>query len=380
PDWSHADTAAVEMIEALANRDATFGESIDTAWSLTSAALHDRPDNIGPALEAQSSHSDEPDPLASAINRPYSKALQTVFALGWWEHRNTGQVRAECYMLLDEVIALPGWIGLEYRAVIAARRLALEVFARDWLETNQDELFGELAPDSAGKATFELTLKWSPRTSVWFLGRFRNQLFAAGRRQAEHAISSMLVGCLWGVTGYEADTVLDALRTEDPAPTADAAEEMASLVQDADAGSDLLETAVGFWQTILDRFDRQLVPTASLLGLGRWVFVKSLDDRRFEELTLATVERSVGAIDYVIEVADRLAESSPSVTSLNVLRMLLDAAHAEAWERDHVQSKAVEAARRATAEPDLATEVLRLRDRLLELGRHDARGIEPPSA
>ena len=85
PDWTGADSAAIDMLGALANNDAAFGESIAKAWELTTSALRARPESADPAIESRRSDSDEADPLASAIDRPYSRALETTIALGWWE-------------------------------------------------------------------------------------------------------------------------------------------------------------------------------------------------------------------------------------------------------------------------------------------------------
>jgi hypothetical protein len=381
PDWTLADTEAIDMVGALANNEAEFGDTLDVAWTMALAAARDRPDTAEPAPESLSSNDDEADPFTSAINRRYTKAFETALALAGWEFRNLGQVRDQFTDLLGEVIEIPGWIGLEYRAILASRRPFLETVVTTWLDERADALFGSQAPDNLGRVTLDLTITWS-RQTPWFHQRLRTDLISACRRGTKNAVSYVLIGTLAEVPGYEVDTVIRDLSAGGTAPVTAAAQEMAFQVQNTETAPRHLAIAIDFWRSLLSWCDqRRNTPAnqAVIAGLGRWAFVRSVDHTTWDDLMLATVERCHGAVDLATEVADRAATDPPTAKALRILEILAGSGNGDPWERDHIQSTALRAARTGATDPDLANEVRQLRNRLLELGRHEARDIQPPT-
>lgn len=363
PDWRNVDTATLDLIAALANTDADLTSHLDVAWTW---AL----DSIDRARETDESGSSFEgfDALNRAINQPRGRALKAVLALGGWEHRTAGTIPTEFVNVLDDVIRIPGPVGMDYRAILAEQRLFLESVATAWLEQNAPTLFSD---DEAGRETFDLTLKYS-RPTRWFYRRFRDQLFAAALRRAHHAIAWLLVAALRGEDRYELHMIIEGLRGN-TAVLASAANEMAFLVQTSESDSPHLATAVEFWRALLEA-DRRVVPADALRSSGRWAFVTGLPDEGWSQLTLQTLEITDGNIDLPIEVADRCKTSLTSGNSNRILLSLLG--HGEPWEQHYVAEAAIEKLR--SQPPDSADETFwLLRTRLIELGRHEATEILP---
>jgi hypothetical protein len=363
PRWDGVDTAIVDLVAALANKQGQLSSNLDDAWGWALEPTTDVSvdDDLNDPLG-------EGDALNSAVNRPWGRALEGVLALAAWEFRNLGKIRPAFEETLDRLVSVPGSVGMEYRAILASKRPLLEGIARSWLDSHAGLLFSS---DAVGRATFDLTLKWSRPTS-WFLGKFRTELVAAARRGAAHATAWMLVGASQDEPGYGLADILNGLRGDIEALRTTAAE-MALLVQDADPDSPALSAAVSYWRAMLDA-DRQVVPVAVLDALGRWVFVTSVDEAVWMELMHRTLELTEGLIDYPIEVADRCKAAPPSELILAALLLLLG--RGEPWERDYVEGAALDALRLAASQP-VDYNSTPLRTRLIELGRHEAADIAP---
>jgi len=192
-------------------------------------------------------------------------------------------------------------------------------------------------------------------------------MFASTTRNAENALTNLLIATLHEVSGYGLDEVLKQLRTDEAVLRA-AVEEMPSLVQSAEPGSPELAVAVRFWRALLDA-NRQVVPISVLDAAGRWVFVTGLPHADWLQLTARTLQLTGGAITFPIEVADRCVAIPPDGTVLTLLTAMVD--HGEPWERSYVQGKAL-AVLQAAADQQIGPEFALLRTRLVELGRHEA--------
>jgi hypothetical protein len=252
---------------------------------------------------------------------------------------------------------------MEFRAILATRRPLLESLVPEWLDDRAEALFRDA---DLGPATFDLTLKWA-RPTPWLYDRFRHDMFASATRNAEHALSHLLIATLHEIAGYGINEVLKQLRTNQ-AVLRDAVEEVPSLVQSAEPGSPELVVAVRFWRALLDA-NRHVVPVSVLDAAGRWVFVTGLPHADWLQLTARTVQLTGGAITYPIEVANRCYAIPPDGTVLTLLTAMVD--HGEPWERSYVQGKALAVLKRA-ANQQAASEFALLRTRLIELGRHEA--------
>ena len=363
PDWHNVDTAAVDLTAALANNDGNLAGHLDISWTW---AL-DLVDRI-PDTDDSDSSFDGHDALTRAINNPRGRGLQAVLALIGWELRNNGVIRPDFAQVLYDVVRIPGRIGMEYRAILAGRRVFLEAVAPAWLEKNATTLFGD---DELGRETFDLTLKYA-RPTRWFYGRFRDELFTAARRRADHAVTWLLIGALHQEEGYALDAIIDGLRG-DVAALASAANEMAFLVQASEADAPQLAIAVEFWRALVEA-DRSVVPADALPSSGRWVFVTGLSDEIWSQLTIETLELTGGTVDLPIEVADRCTTAHAADNSTRILLLLLG--KGEPWEQDHIAHAAIKTLR-AVAQGPVDENFQRLRTRLIELGHHEAAEIRP---
>jgi hypothetical protein len=363
PGWHNVDTATVDLAAAFANNDASLAGHLDTVWTWVFDLVGRTPDT-----DDSDSSFDGDDALHRAINNRRGRGLQAMLALAGWELRNNGAIRADFAQVLDDVVRIPGRIGMEYRAILAERRVFLEAVAPAWLETNATTLFSD---DETGRETFDLTLKYS-RPTRWFYSHFRNDLFAAARRKADHAVAWLLVGALNQEDGYALDTIIDG-RRGDTAALASAANEIAFLVQSSAADSPQLTIAVEFWQALLEA-DRRVVPADALRSSGRWAFVTALPNEVWSQLTVQTLELTGGNIDLPIEVADRCKSAYRSENSTRIMLLLLG--KGDPWEQDYVARAAVETLRSLTQHP-MDENFRRLKTRLIELGYHEAAEIEP---
>jgi hypothetical protein len=369
PDWSVVDTVTIDMIAAFANTDCDLAPHLDMCWTLAGDLVHQLPEEL-PGLGTGEDDDEFRGPLARAINRPYGSGLEAALALGGWEHRNQGAASVRLVEVLDGVLVVPGSVGAELRAILARRRPFIETVAADWLDAQADDLFG---PSDLGAITFVQTIKWS-RPTPWFYRRFRTELVGAARGSVEHAVRWLLIAYLREEPDYTSSSIIDGLARSVPALTA-AAEEIASLVQDIKKDDPMVERGVKFWNDLLEA-DRTVVPTDALTGLGRWAFVDSVNDDRWLELMDRTLELTDGMIDLASEVADRCKDAQPSSPGLRILRRMIG--RGEPWERQHVESVAIEALRAAAAFL-VGEEFDRLRTRLIERGRHEATDIHPES-
>ncbi|MGH3962847.1 MAG: hypothetical protein ACRDRY_06265 [Pseudonocardiaceae bacterium] len=363
PSWHNVDTAAVDLAAALANNDANLAGHLDMAWTWA-LDLVDRIPNTDDSDRPFDGH----DALARAINNPKGRALQAMLALAGWELRNNGAIRPDFTQVLNDVVRIPGRIGMEYRAILAERRVFLEAVAPSWLEKNATTLFSD---NELGRETFDLTLKYA-RPTRWFYRHFRDELIAAARRRVNHAVAWLLIGALNEEDGYALDAIIDGLRG-DTAALASAAKEMAFLLQSSEADNPHLTIAVEFWRALVEA-DRRVVPADALRSSGRWAFVTGLSDAVWSQLTIQTLELTGGTIDLPIEVADRCKIAHASGNSTRILLLLLG--QGEPWERDYVARTAIETLRTVIQGP-VDENFQRLRTRLIELGHHEAAEVRP---
>lgn len=362
PDWNGVDTAIVDLIAGLANSDAPLDLHLDLAWEYATAHL-DR------VAHPRDWVSDSTDVLTQAINNRRGRGLQAVLALAAWEHRNGGTIRGRFQDILDELLQIPGDVGMEFRAVLAERRVLLEAIALEWLDNNVDALFRE---EPLGEATLEISLRYSSRGTPWFYRALRDDLFAAAHRGADNAVMWVVLAMLHDLEGYDAIAIIKKFRGKIDL-LAKAAEESAFIVQDSVADAPQLTAAVGFWRALLDAKPAH-VPAAVLHSTGRWAFVDGIAEDDWARLMSETLQVTAGSIDYVTEVADRCKAAPVPTLSAQILLLLLGAG--EPWEQHHVGETALEALRTLslTRQDDNFTI---LRTRLIELGWHQAADLTP---
>lgn len=357
-DWRSVDTAVVDLVTVLADHDAPFADSLDTAWNWALSALEPPPGADRPTAD---------DPLNSAANP--REGLQAVLSLADWEHRNIASIRPQFLDTLDNVVHVTGSSSMVYRAILASQLIRLERIAQNWLDRRIDILF---RADNLGPATVDLVLKSSRYTTPWLHRNLRNEIITAALRGTEDAVVSLLTGTLKGEPGYDIDTIITALRKE-PAVLARAAECVAYLVQKSCARAPELDMAVQFWRALLDA-NRNVVPLEVLRCTGRWAFVAGLPDNTWASLMARTLVLTEGLIDYPIEVAER-CEAVPIPGDSSRILLLLQG-RGEPWEQHRIAHVALSALRTLSSDrPDGNFRILQTR--LIELGYDEATDLTP---
>ncbi|MFF0533592.1 hypothetical protein ACFYT3_35155 [Nocardia amikacinitolerans] len=359
-DWAVVDIGALDLVTKLADRNSVFTQAaLDDAWSLILSALETSPEEPATTTDIARSRT---------VSGKFGRGLQAAISFAAWEERNNPPIRAQFFNLLDEALKPTSRVGLESRAILAWQRPRLEYIAHDWLNQRVDLVFRDA---EYGTPTIDLTLEIG-RPTPWLLRNLRDDLVSAALRGAENAVGHLLVGTLHDEPGYDSGAVITTLRSA-PQVLAEAAAEMARLVQNDPAGSQDLDTALGFWRSLLDA-DRATAPAEVIYKTGRWSYVTGVPDDVWTQLTIRTLEITNGNIEYAIQVADRCKTVTVPDRSTKILLMLQD--RGEPWERYHAAEAAMDALRAlSTTRSD--TNFLALQTRLIELGRHEAIDVAP---
>lgn len=364
--WEALDRTVVEMVGAFANAEADFGAHIDLAWQLTSELVGSLPDELPPLDEPEDQEAHD-GAYGRAINRTYGQALQTAVSLGWLGHRRDRIAPPIFIELLDQILEVPGSVGAELRSVLAAFRPVLEHVVGDWLERRHTDLFAS----DVGQVAFQTTLKYS-RPTPWLYEHYRTRIAEAALAGVPNAVDLPLIGYLWEIPRFTVPSILGSYKSDVEVLRATASQ-IASLVQDTKADDPMVARALAFWDGMLDGAG-STVPSLALGGAGRWVFVESVSVDDWISRMDRTLQLTGGEVELATEVADRCLDVQPSEAGLRMLRLMQG--RGEPWERDHVGRTAVDALRSASGHA-VGAEFDRLRDRLIELGFHDAAEIAP---
>jgi hypothetical protein len=350
PDWRQAEAAAVELLRALADKDVGFANRDDEAWDVIRAGVLNR--------TAASALPDETDPLASAINRPCTQALEAAVSFMAYEYRTSGSIRSAAFELIAETLHLEGFDGAQHRAIVVSRLGFFAATAAEWVDANADLLFGIDAPDDLGQVTVDLALRWS-RPNRLLLERFRPAVQDAVRRDADNALDHTLVANLWAIPGYSTDELVSFFASV-PGLLSRAGEALGRLASHAD-DADHLAVAVRLWQAAIELDTRE-----SRSGFGWFAEATEIDDEVWARLTLSTLQRSGGAIDWAHAVAERVYRLTPSTTTLAIFDELIRHSEHE-WDRRRAAELAAEHLAQTPALSN-APEYQRLRTTLLERG------------
>jgi hypothetical protein len=350
PDWRQAEAAAVSVLRELADKDVGFAGRDDEAWDIIRTAVLNRTDTSGLP--------DETDPLASAINRPCTQALEAAVSFMAYEYRTHGSARPAAFELLEGTLHLDGFDGAQHRAILASRFGFFTAVAPEWVDTNADLLFATDAPDDLGQLTVDLALRWG-RANRWLLERLRLPVRAAVIRDVDNALDQMLVANLWAIPGYSIDELVGFFASV-PGLLSKAGEALGRIARHSD-DADHLAAAIALWQAAID-FDTN----EDRSGFGWFTEVRRIEDELWAELTLRTLQTSGGAIDWAHGVAERVHPMAPSTTTLAIFDDLIR--HSERdWDRRRSAELAVE--HLAVAHALAATpQYQRLRTTLIERG------------
>lgn len=365
-DWSGVDVSAVELIDALADADAEFGDDANDCWQLALRLVNNHPEDSDPADEYLDSERHD-DPLHHAINSAHGRGLQAAIALGGWEFRRTDAASEQLTETLSAVLTIPDAAGLQLRAVIAASRPFIEAIAGEWLNEHRHTLFG----DALGPVTIDQTLKYS-RPTPEFLKHSPKLLLAAAHRGSSKAVEWILIGYLWEIPDYSFDEIINGL-AGDARSLAKAAQQIARLSANVPPDqSHFTDRGMLFWEQLLDRAED--VPAAVLAGFGRWSLEAAMSPSRWLDLTERTVAATAGLIDFPSDVAERCRDLQPEPAGLRILAAIVG--HGDQWEQYRTEEVGVEALNAAAAAGLRDDSLNHLRERLIQRGKHDASDID----
>ena len=363
-DWKPADESGVDLIKALAQRHIPLeAAATQRAWAIVIAAARDRgaPSSI---------LGSDTEPLTSAINRPCTRALDTIVALIEYEYKRSRVVLAEALAVLTESLRLEGRDGSEHRAILGPRIPFLRHVLPQWFEANFDLLLGSKAPPGLAQETIDLRLRWG-RADEWMLERFRSYILDAVRRESERALEGFLLGMFWDIPGYDAASCVRDLASLGPEHVSASGETAARMVRYDDTPLEIIQRGIALWEEAL----RKTPQPKALKGFGWWAEVPTIDSNQWESLTLETCEKIAGDIDWAPQVAERASSQPASAKALRILTLLVQAP-LDYWERYRVADHAMKALTESPVESSTADARDDLRRALLEHGHFKAGDIQ----
>ena len=354
-DWSETDQAGIDLISTLAKQhlplDATATKQM---WAIVIEEARDR--------ETPSSFGEEDDPLTSAINRPCTRAVETILHLIDYENKRCGVVPDEALTILTECLGLEGRDGEEHRAILAYRIPFLQAVCPHWFEENLDLLLGSRAPPGLAQMTIDLWLRWG-RANEWMLEHFRCHILDAVRRKSERAMQGFLLGLFRNIPGYDSASCVQDLNNLGSEYISACGETAARMTQHEDSDPAHVRRGIALWEQAL----RMTTGKEALRGFGWWVEVPTIEFDEWERLTLATCRKAEGNLDWASAVAKRASSRPTSVRALQILTLLVRGSSGSPS-----GYRVVDHARNALKEPpadsSLADERDQLRRALLEQG------------
>jgi len=359
-DWEEAQRVGLDLIRAMADADVDFGDRSDEVWTRIERAARDR--------SAGSGFLSPVDPLTSAINRPCTRAFETVLLFVAAELRAAKPPRSAFITLLDYALRLEDEDGVEYRAILAPRLGWVRQALPDWIDANIDLLFGDDAPNGLAQLTVDLAIQWS-LPNRWLLENYPDMIKNAVLRDAEEAVKHFLVAMLWNCPGYQVEDIVrftEQHHEEHPWISSKMGMILSSLIGHEDVEDHHLETALHLWKALLESST-----ALSLEGFG-WLYkVTALDDERWAKLTLDTLQAISNTGFWVHGATERAMAQPLTATKLSLLNTIIRG-QLEPWHRYHITgniNRVLENANslQGTAEYQRLLTALRERDMIPEL-------------
>jgi hypothetical protein len=309
-EWRAVRSSAVLLIRRLWRETHGLGDAQPAAWTLVTAAVHDRADEP---------HASGRDAIDGALNRPSMRALDACIALAVQQVR-VGQPIPPAFLdLLDETLELDGPDGLHARAVIAQRLGWLHDAAPHWFASRQERLIGSAAPDDLGQQTWDLYIAWGSH-SAHLLEAFPDRYLDALARQQQAALPRILTGILWGVASWaDVPQTVQRLADIDPQWVSRGAEELGHSLQTSHDPPSLPVNAWRYWQAAL----AATLPSGAFPGFGWYAQITLLDQDDWLTMTEQTLARSGGGLDWADSVARRAAKSTHDPRALRIITALL---------------------------------------------------------
>lgn len=323
-DWLAARRAGRDLIVAMAAADADFGDRPDQAWALLYIA----------ATDTSSGESWAPmDPLTRAINRDCTRAFDATVPFVASELRAGKAVRAEFVELLEFALTLAGNDVEEYRAIVARRLGWLRQALPDWTDNNTGLLFGVDAPPELAQLTVDLAIHWGA-PNQWLFDTAPEMVRNSVLRDTENAMDHYMVALLRDWPGYQLDDIVTFI-TRHHSDYPELASKAGTRISHLISGDDNIEqrhidTATQLWESLLDS------NAASALGGFCWMHrAAALDDERWAQLTLRTIEKSRSGGRWRYGVIERAMQAPAARSKLAVLNAIVRRP-LEQWERYHI--------------------------------------------
>ncbi|WP_328769473.1 hypothetical protein [Streptomyces sp. NBC_00286] len=353
PTWRPTEHAGVSLIKALAHSNIGFGERGEYVWSVLASEVEDRSESSGII-------SSSVDYLETALNRPFTQALEATFSVISMEHKN-GSTRAEGPRIIDSLLMLTGRDGAEARAIIAPKARFIAYVSPEWLEAIAPKLFGDEAPPTMGQTAVDLALQWG-QPYEWLLENYRSSVRDSVRKGVQNSLSHYVIAMLWGVPGYTPRENISFL-SGNAGDISEAGKALGLVLRGENVSDEYSDTAVEFWKLAVEEHSQEL------LGFGWMAEVKVISDETWNSVMLNTLSATRGKIDLPQSVAERAADQEQSTETLAILDSLVRGLEEE-WDRREVATYARSSLLSATSLADTA-EYRRLRTTLMERGHMD---------
>ncbi|GGT29286.1 hypothetical protein GCM10010271_36590 [Streptomyces kurssanovii] len=353
PTWRPTEHAGISLIKALAQSSIGFGGRDEYVWSVLASEVEDRSETSGII-------SGSVDYLETAINRPFTRALEAVFSVISLEHKE-GNVRPEGLRIIDSLLMLTGRDGAEARAIIAPKARFIAYISPAWLEAIAPKLFGDEAPPAMEQTAVDLALQWG-QPYGWLLENYRGFVRDSVRRGVQNSLTHCMIAMLWKVQGYAPSENLGFL-SETAGKISEAGKALGLALRGENVPVEYAGTAAEFWRLALKEHPREL------FGFGWMAEVKIIADDTWNSLMLSTLSATRGKIDLSQSVAERAADQGQSEQTLAILDSLIRGLEEE-WDRREVAAYARSSLLSATSLVDTAN-YRRLRNTLMERGLID---------
>lgn len=334
-DWQPTQRAGLDLIAAMATAGVQFGDRADQAWTLLYSAATD--------VSAESSAPMD-DPLTKAINRDCTCAFDAAVRFVAAELRADKPVRAEFVELMVFALTLQDDDGEQFRAILARRLGWLRQALPDWTDSNIELLFGAGVPAELAQLTVDLAIQWG-LPHRWLFETAPEMVRSAVLRDVDEAMDHFLIAMLGDWPGYQLDDVVRFVLQHlgDWTDLASRAGASISRILTYDGiGQQHIDVAARLWEELLDS------PAASSLrGFGSMYLVGALDDERWAQLTLRTLESETNRGRWLRGAIKRSMQLPPSKAKLAVLNAIVRGP-VEQWHRYSISESIGEVLTHAT--------------------------------
>ncbi|MFD3740356.1 hypothetical protein [Streptomyces sp. NPDC058629] len=353
PTWRPTEHAGISLIKALAQSSIGFGGRDEYVWSILANEIENRSETSGII-------SGSADYLETAINRPFTRALEAAFSVISME-RKEGNVRPEGLRIISSLLTLTDREGAEARAIIAPKARFIAYVSPDWLESIAPRLFGDEAPPAMGQIAVDLALQWG-QPYEWILENYRGLIRDSIRRGVQNSLTHCMIAMLWGVQGYAPSETISFL-SETAGKISEAGKSIGLALRGENIPGEFAGMAAEFWGMAIKDHTRELS------GFGWMAEVKAIADNTWNDLTLGTLSATHGKIDLSQSVAERAADQEQSEQTLAILDSLIRGLEEE-WDRREVATYAKSSLLSAASIVDTPN-YRRLRNTLMERGLMD---------